>query len=224
MSRSIVKQLVLKDLKIMRPYAIGYWLGGILAILIAIFGGDSAGIVATILFVAALFGAGVHCAMQTVFEERRQQTLPFMMSLPITIREYTSGKLIANLLLVGGIWLSLSAASYVIFIGEAMPNGAIPFMTIVLVGIFVAYIVVLSTTLIFETTAPTMIAIVAANLLTQALLWWIADLHGIRSTIGGQAVVWNSTALTVLFAQAATIIGLVIVTYLLQARKTSFVG
>jgi ABC-type transport system involved in multi-copper enzyme maturation permease subunit len=222
MKTSIVKQLVIKDLQLMKPYAIGYWLSGVLAVLIAIFSGDVGGVVAMILFVAALFGAGVHSAMLIV-EERREQTLAFVMSLPITVREYTSAKLISNLLLIGAIWLTLSAASYVIFIGETMPNGTVPFMTIVLISIFVAYIVVLATTLIFETITPTIVAMVAANLVTQALLWWIVDLHGIRSTIGGQVPVWNGTVLTVMFVQGAVVIGLLVATYLLQARKTEFV-
>ncbi len=222
MKTSIVKQLVIKDLRLMKPFAIGYWLGGILAIVIAMFGGDASGIVAMILFVAALFGAGVHSAMLIV-EERDKQTLAFVMSLPISVREYTSAKLISNLLLVGAIWATLSAASYAIFIGETMPHGTIPFMTIVLVAIFVAYIVILATTLIFESLAPAIIAMVGANLLTQALLWWIADLHGIRSTIGGQVPVWNNTALTVLTLQVATVVGLLGVTYYLQSKKTAFI-
>ena len=224
MKTSITRQLVTKDLQIMKPYAIFYLLGGIGAILIAMFApGDAAGISAMILFIAALFGAGVHCAWQTVVEERDKQTLPFMMSLPISVREYTSAKLIANLLLVGGIWVILSAASYLIYIGEIMPDGFIPFMTIVLVGIFLAYIMILATVLIFESLAPAIIAMVAANLLTQAFLWWISDLHAIRSTIGGTVPVWNNTVISVLVLQIGTVVGLVALTYFLQSRKTSFV-
>lgn len=223
MSTSIVKQLVIKDLQLMKRYGIFYWVGGILAIVITVFGGDAAGMVGIILFVGALFGAGVHCAWQTVVEERREQTLAFVMSLPITAREYTSAKLIANLVLVGGIWVTLSAASYVIFIGSAWPAGFIPFMTIVLVAIFVAYIVILATTLIFESITSATIAMVGANLVTQGMLWWVADLHGIRSTIGGQVPVWNSTALTVLTLQIVSAVGLLGVTYYLQSRKTSFI-
>ncbi len=224
MKTSITRQLVIKDLQIMKPYAIFYVLGGFLAILIALFvRGDAAGVTAMILFIAALFGAGVHSAWQTVVEERDKQTLAFMMSLPISVREYTSAKLIVNLLLVGGIWVTLSAASYLIFVGETMPHGVIPFMTIVLVGIFLAYIMILATVLIFESLAPAIIAMVAANLLTQAFLWWISDLYAIRSTIGGTVPVWNSTALTVLTLQVGTVIGLLVLTYYLQSRKTSFV-
>ena len=81
MTTSIVKQLVIKDFRLMKPFAIGYWFGGILAIAIAVFGGDASGTVAMILFVATLFGAGVHSAMLIV-EERREQTLALRCGAP----------------------------------------------------------------------------------------------------------------------------------------------
>ena len=223
MSESIVRQLIIKDLRLMKLPAIAYWISGLVSIVVVVVGGDVAGMTAIILFIAALFGTGVHSAMLTVTEERREQTLPFIMSLPITIREYTSAKLIGNMLLVGGVWLTLSAASYVVFIGEALPLGAVPFITIVLIGILLAYVVILATTLIWETMTPTIVALVAANLCTQGLLWWIASLHGIRSTIGGNAIVWNTTSIAVIALQVAGIIALLAITYQLQARKTSFI-
>ena len=223
MNHSIVKQLIRKDLQIMKIPAMLYWLGGILSIVIAITGGDTSGLVAMILFVAALFGAGVHAAFQCVVQERKDQTLAFIMSLPVTVKEYTTAKIAANLLLIGGVWITLSAASYIIFIGESMPVGAVPFVTIILVAIFFAYILVLATTLIFETEAAAITAIVAANLGTQAVLWWLSDLHGIRSVIGGQVAVWNSTVLTTLGCQFGLIGLLLVLTFYLQSRKTAFV-
>ena len=223
MSESIVRQLIIKDLRLMKIPAIAYWLSGLVAIVVVVVGGDVAGMTAIILFVAALFGTGVHSAMLTVTEERREQTLPFIMSLPITIREYTSAKLIGNMLLVGGIWLTLSAASCVVFIGEALPLGAVPFITIVLIAILLAYVIILATALIWESMTPTIVAIVAAHLCTQGLLWWIASLHGIRSTIGGNAIVWNTTSISVIALQIFSIVALLAITYQLQSRKTSFI-
>ncbi|NOX52207.1 MAG: hypothetical protein GXP16_16975 [Gammaproteobacteria bacterium] len=220
---SIVKQLVIKDLKIMKVPAICYWVSGLLSITLVSIVGEPAGTIGFILFVSALFGVGVHAAMQTVTEEKQQQVLPFIMSLPITIRQYTSAKLIGNLILVGGIWATLTAASYVVFIGELLPTGAIPFVTIIWVGILLAYIVILATTLMARTITPAIVAMVGANLVTQALLWWVSTLHGIRSVIGGNVAVWNNTALTVLSLQVASIVLLVAMTYFVQSKKTDFV-
>lgn len=220
---SVIRELILKDLRIMKIPSLCYWLAGIGSVLMAVFFGDAAGTIAFILFVSALFGAGVHAAMQTITEERREQVLPFIMSLPLSIRDYTVAKMLANLMLVGGIWLTLSAASYVIFIGDVMPNGTIPFMTIILVAIFLAYVIILTTTMVFQSLAAAITAVVAANLGTQALLWWISDFHGIRSTINGSEAEWNGTSLTVLGLQLLAVALLVGFTFFAQSRKTEFV-
>ena len=54
MSQSIVPQLVRKDLYLMRVPIICYWIGGFLAIAIAVIGGDTFGLPGFILFVAAI--------------------------------------------------------------------------------------------------------------------------------------------------------------------------
>jgi hypothetical protein len=170
-------------------------------------------------------GAGMHAAMQTVVEERRVQTLPFIMSLPITVREYTLAKLLANLGIFTSVWLTLSGASFLVFRGpEGMPNGAIPFVTIVLVGIFLAYTIVLATSLVSESIGGSIAAIVGANIVTQLFLWWVVvDLPGIRAFVDGDVAVWNGTAFTVLGGQLLAVAALITVTYVLQSRKTDFI-
>lgn len=223
MSTSIIPQLVLKDLHILKSMTLYWWLGGVAAVAATAIVGSSTFIFAMILFVACMMGAGVHAVMKTVVEERREQTLPFIMSLPITVREYTTAKLIANLAIFICVWITLSCASFVVFIGpEGMPSGAIPFVTIVLVGIFLGYTLVLSTSLIAESIGWSIASTVWANLGTQLFLWWVADLPGIRSVIGGDTVVWNGTVFIVLGAQLAAIAMLIGLTYVLQSRKKDF--
>ena len=201
-----------------------WWLGGVAAVAAIAAVGSRAFIFGMILFIACMMGAGVHAVMKTVVEERREQTLPFIMSLPITVREYTSAKMIANLVLFAAVWLTLSGASFVVFTGpEGMPAGAIPFVTIVLVGVFLAYTLVLATSLVTESIGWSVASTVWANLGTQLFLWWVVDLHGIRTVIGGNVAVWNTTALTVLGAQLAVIAALIGLTFGLQSRKTDFI-
>ena len=195
MSASIIPQLVKKDLHIMKSI-LYWWVGGVAAVAATVVAGSGFFLFGMILFVLCMAGAGVHAVMQTVVEERREQTLPFIMSLPITVREYTTAKLIANLAIFGSVWLTLSCASFVVFIGpEGMPNGAFPFVTIVLVGIFLAYTAMLSTSLISESIGSSIASTVWANIGTQLFLWWVASLHGIRSVVGGNVAVWNGTGL-----------------------------
>ena len=221
MSRSIVQQLVRKDLVLMKAPLLLYWLGGALSVLVVILLGQF--MAGMILFVTCLAGAGMHPSMLTVLDERRERVLPFIMSLPITVREYTRAKLIVNVGAYGVVWGSLSAAALVIFLGpEGMDAGKLPFVVICLVGILLGCTIVLAVGLVTGSLGPVVGAIVGANLFTQIFLWWVVDLAGIHDFLGSDIAVWNATALTVLGGQLAAIAALIAGTYVLQARKTDF--
>ncbi len=223
MTASIIPQLVRKDLHIMRTSILWWWAGGAAAILIAVLSSQTF-IFSMILFIACMMGAGVHMVIRTVIEERREQTLAFIMSLPITVKEYTSAKLIANLAVFLSVWLTLSGASFALFIGsDGLPVGAIPFVTIVLVGIFLGNTLVLSTSLITESMGWAIGSTVVANLGNQIFLRWVADLPGISSVIGGNVAAWNQTVIIVIAGQLIATIVLIALAYVLQVRKTDFI-
>ncbi len=224
MSDSIVRHLVVKDLRLMRIPILCYWAGGFLSIAVAVFGGETLGLMAFILFVSTLGATGIHAIMATVVEERRAHTLAFVMSLPVTIRQYSLAKLMANMLMFVGVWVTLSIASFIVFLGDdGMPDGTIPFAVILLLAILAAFTMMLSISLVSESIGWAITGSVIFNLGTQLFLWWVADLYPIRSTIGGPEPVWNATAVGIIGGQLATV-GLIIGgTYLAQARKRDFV-
>ncbi len=225
MSQSIVRQLVVKDLMIMRNFVMLYWLGGFLSVaFVVLASGEVASTIGSILFIAAMAGAGVHALFQTIVEEKIKMNLPFIMSLPVTVREYTSAKLIANLLIFGSVWLTLSAASFVVFVGDdGMPVGSMPFLSIVLVGILAAYTVMLTITVVTASQGYAIFATVLGNLGLQALLWYIADLYPVRSFIGGNEAVWNTTVVSILCIFIAAIVGMLVLAVVLQFRKKDFI-
>jgi hypothetical protein len=225
MSQSIVSQLVFKDLHIMRTYMLLYWVGGLGSIaLVVLVGGEAVGVVGFILFVSAMAGAGIHALYQTIVEEKLKLNLPFIMSLPVTVKEYTIAKLIANLLMFGSVWLTLSAASFIIFVGDdGMPEGTMPFLSITLVAIFLAYTVMLMTFVVTGSQGYAIFAMVFANIGTQACLWLVADLYPIRAFIGGNEAVWNTTAVSILLAEVAIVIALLVFTVFAQFRKRDFI-
>ncbi len=221
---TIVSKLVLKDLSIMKVPTLLWWSCGLIAVAIVAFGGSTMLNFASILFVSSMAGAGIHAIMRTVVEERREQTLPFIMSLPITIAQYNSAKLISNLVIFGVVWITLTIATYVIVItNETLPLGYMPFLAIVFVGIFLANTAILATSLITETIGGCIAAIIGANVGTQMFLWAVNGLEGIRSTINGAQAAWNNTALIVLTSEVAIIIALIVLTYVLQSRKKDFI-
>ena len=224
MSHSITTELVLKDWRIMRTPTLLYWAAGFAAIIVAVIGGEAFGTISFIMFIAAMAGAGIHCLMATIVVERTEMNLPFIMSLPVTVKEFTQAKLVVNLTIFISVWVTLAAASLLIFIGpDSMPMGTLPFFCIILVAILMAYVIMLAVTMLSGSQGWAIGSTVVANIGTQVYLWFIADLHGIRSVIGGPEAVWTSTAVTVLVGEIALILALLWLTYALQSRKKDFV-
>lgn len=225
MSQSIVRQLVIKDLQIMRNFVLLYWAGGFASVaFVVLVDSEVAGTVGFMLFICAMAGAGIHSFYQTIIEEKIKLNLPFIMSLPVTLREYNVAKITANLLIFSSVWLTLSAASFVIFVGDdGLPTGIMPMMAIILVGIFLSYTMMLATALITGSQGYTIFALVFANIGTQGVMWFIADLYPIRSFIGGNEAVWNTTAVSVLLIEVLVIVLLLVLTVFVQFRKKDFV-
>ncbi len=225
MSRSIVRQLIVKDLRLMRTYILLYWFAGIASIaFVMVLNSELAGTVGFILFVGAMAAAGIHAIFLTIVEEKEKLNLPFIMSLPVSLRQYSMAKISANLLIFGSVWLTLSAASLVVFIGEdGMPRGMLPFVSIMLVAIFAAYILMLSTALITASQGYTIFSTVVANLGVQGYLWWVGDLYPIRAVKGGAEAIWNTTTVTVLVAQCVFIVAVIMVTLMIQLRRKDVV-
>jgi hypothetical protein len=76
---------------------------------------------------------GIALLMQTNVFEKVKSTQPFIMSLPVTVREFTLAKLLVNVPVFGALWLVTTATAFAYAFGlELLPRGAIPMMTMVL--------------------------------------------------------------------------------------------
>lgn len=225
MSQSIVRQLIFKDIYLMRRYVLAYWVAGLLCVaFMVLVSGEIAGAVGTILIVVAMASAGIHAIFLTIIEEKVKLNLPFIMSLPVTSAQYGVAKITANLLIFGSVWLTLSiAGSFVLIGGDGLPRGALPLLTIMTTAIFAAYTLMLSTALISGNQSATIASTVIANLGVQGYIWWVQSLYPIRAFVGGDTAVWNTTTVTVLVAQLAFIVALIIITVQIQIRKKDFI-
>ena len=92
---SMIKKLILKDWHLTRK-VIAMYMGGAILALSFISLGETWFYMASVLLICMLIGLGNHQIAITIIGERKEQTLPFVMSLPISPVDYAIGKLIAN--------------------------------------------------------------------------------------------------------------------------------
>ena len=224
MNYSMVRRLMLKDWYFHRWSIAGYVAGGALALAIIGFGNDVAFSAGSIILVSLLIAVGIHLTMATVINERKEHTLPFVMSLPISARDYTTAKILANVLIFLVPWTTMLIAAVAVVAGRAaVPDGMIPFVVIMLTEILASSCLVLAVALVTESQAWTVCAIVFGNLFFQAFLYLVAHIPSIAQAITADSAAWNGAEVALLLGELASIAGLLGLTFWLQARKTDFV-
>lgn len=224
MNAMMVRRLILKDWHLLQWWILGYVVTAAVALTLIGNGGDASFYLGAVLLVMVLISVGIHLSMATVVEERTLQTLPFIMSLPISPADYTVAKIVANVSIFLIPWSAALVGTLAIVAGRSgFPHGLLPFAVIVLTEIFLGYVLTLSAALISESMGWTVGAMIAANLSFQATMYFASNAPGIANTMHGAHVVWSSTAIASLAAEIVAIIALIAVTFYVQSKKSDFV-
>ncbi|GAA5531534.1 ABC-2 transporter permease [Herpetosiphon gulosus] len=224
MNYAVIKRLIYKDWYLIRWTILGYLSAGVLAVSCIATGNERLISVGNILLLTVVIALGMHVVITTVVGERATQTLPFLISLPISTKDYTTAKILANMLIFLVPWLTLLIAIVGVILGrDSLPDGLIPYTIIIQTELLVSYCFVLATALVSESQGWTIGATLAGNLFFQAFLSYVSQLPGITATIGLDTITWNQSAILLLVGEALAIVVLLVGTFLLQARKTDFI-
>ena len=223
MSTSIVQRLVSKDWYLLRRPVLAYVGAGLVSLMLLQFGGAAAFNFGSILIITVLIALGMHVVMATVVGERTEQTLPFVMSLPISIAQYTLAKIVANATLFVGGWLiiSLGVCAVVLF-RQGVPHGLIMLSTIMLMYLLASYFVLLAVAVTTESMGATIATVIVSNILLNVLMYALGTAPSIKNTYGSDRVIWNAAGLEILSIEAAVILLALALTFVFQARKTDF--
>ena len=225
MNVAIVRRLIWKDWYLNRSAILASLIGGMatLAVVAALRGSKIAVILGTIVVVSILIGMGAMVMMSPV-TERKQQTLPFVMSLPISYVEYTTAKIVGSLLIFLVLWAALLADIVAtILLAPGFPHGLIPFVVIMSVEILMSTCLVTVVAVTTESQGWTVGVTQVGTLSLNAIGWWIVRFPDIGKTMASATMRWSSTAITFLLAELAAIALMIALTFFVQARKKDFI-
>ena len=223
MNASMVKHLILKDWYFQRRPIGAYTAGALLGLGIVMLGTHWSFYAGTVLLITFMVTIGIHLAIVTVVQERTEHTLPFLMTLPISPKDYTAAKVLANLSIFLVPWLMLTGGAALILGSEGARSGAmIPVATIALTYSLASYVLVLTVAIITESQGWTLCAMGVTNLFLQFFLYWVSHMPSIERGMKGRGAVWDTTALTLLGAELLAIVVLLGLAFTFQARKRDF--
>jgi ABC-2 type transport system permease protein len=177
-----------------------------------------------VLLLSIVILIGALLVTTTVVNERKNQTLAFLISLPITYMDYTKAKVILNLSAYFIIWLTLVVATTaVIYYSEHIPNGLIPYALIILIELMVAFILILGTALVTESEKWTIVVMTITNIGVSLFMFLIASIQSINQHMEGAVAVWNSTTLLVIGIEMIIAVLIIGLTLYIQSRKKDFI-
>jgi len=219
---AMVRRLILKDWYFNRWMILGSIPLGLCALALNITGKQSAFLISIILLCFVIIGVGAQLASITTVNERKEQTLAFIMSLPVSWREYTAAKILANLIIFLIPWLIITAGAIVLLLLPGAGHGFIPYTAIMATEMLVTTCLIIVAGIVTESQAWLTVAILFSTLSFNILGYVFAHLRGISPEMWGRQLHWTPTAWTVLGGEILLVPLLLGLAFFIQSRKTDF--
>jgi len=224
MKRSVIQTLILTDLRRHRLPILACIASGIFALGLIRIGGELPVILGTIWFFTGLIVLGCLLPGTNVINERKKQTLPFLMSLPVSITQFTTAKIVSTVGMFIVPWLTLVIAAVLFILGHPrLPDGMIPVVLAIATLTLVGFCLIAGVALVSEAEGPMAAAMVVANS-SYGLGWYLlVRMPGVRAGLASPEIIWGKEILTVLGFEFAVIVLILGLTIYLQSRKRDFV-
>ena len=222
MNTAMVRRLIWKDWYFQRRAILLALAGGVASLGIIGFGGKTGFYIGLILLITVMILIGATMVMGTLVGERENQTLAFVMSMPISYREYTVAKILGNLLTFVPFWLILVAASLGLILVAPTIHGLFAFTVIMAVEILVNICLMIAVALVTESKGWTISAMMVGNLGINVVGYIVAHVPGIKDGMFGTVIQWRPAATISLAIEFALIALFIVGAFYIQSRKKDF--
>jgi ABC-2 type transport system permease protein len=222
MSGSAVNRLILKDLHLWRWLVAGALAAGSASIAIMPLT-PVASYVGGVAFVCVLVILNIVLVMNGVVQERKDKVQLFILSLPVSTTQYTIAKVIANALAFTVPWTVLTTAAIAMIVVSAMPDGLLPFWTVLLGYLLAYYFVLLAVGLATDSTGWHASTITIGNVSINLLIPLLLNLPSIGTQTSSPRAVWTADVVAMVVGEVLVGAGALALAIRLRAGRTDHV-
>lgn len=224
MNGTITARLILKDWRLNRMLISLTLAIGMAALLLVCYAGETGRLLGGVWFFVALIFLGSMLPGGAIINERKKQTLAFIMSLPVSSLQYTIAKIVSIWAMFLIPWLGLlMSALIVIQAGHKIPRGVIPMLLILAMLPVVAFCLSSAAALISESEGW----LIAVTIVFNSSYWFVwyllARIPTITDSWKGPVAVWSPAARMVLSSELGIIVVILALTLFIQSRKRDFI-
>lgn len=218
----LIRLLVVKDWQLFQKQLASYVLAGIVALALLGLARPWAFYLGSLLLIVVLVAGSCMSVSNSLLVERKEQTLAFVMSLPVSPLDFTLAKMAGNLLTFGVPYLVLLIGTLGVILTTPLPDGLVVFTVLLYGHVLLAYCVSLLVAMQVESEGWNIFAMITGNLLINPLIMLLGQIDAIASVARADAIVWSPPALAILAAQCLLSVAALGFTLWWHGRKTAF--
>lgn len=218
----VIRQLVAKDWILFQKQMAAYVTGGIVALCLLGMAKPWSFYLGSLLLIIVLVAAACFSISTSLLVERKERTLAFVMSLPVTPLDFYLAKLVGNLItfLVPFLVMFLGTLAVVAF--TPLPDGLIVYATLLFGFIALAYSLSLSVAMAVESEGWNTFAMIGSMVLINPFIMLLGQIPVISEVARGEVVTWPAPALWILLVQVVASFALLAGTGWVHCRKPAF--
>lgn len=218
----LIRLLIVKDWQLFEKQLAAYVLGGVVALGLLGHAKPWSFYVGALLLLIMMIGVACFSITNSLLVERKERTLAFVMSLPVSPLEFTLAKLLGNLATFGVPYLLLSGGAVALILFTPLPDGLFVYWLLIAGHILLAYSLSLAVALSLESEGWNTFVMIASQVLINPFLMGLGQIPAIADTVRGNTIVWSAPAIAILLAQVLGSVALLAFAGWRQARKPAF--
>lgn len=218
----LIKKLVYKDWQLFEKQLAMHVMGAVLALCLMGNMHKWTFYMGSLLLIIVIVAIACFSVSNSLVVERRDRTLAFVMSLPVSPLDFYLAKLAGNLVTFLFPLLLIAGGTFGVILFTALPDGLVVLATLLFTQVALAFCVSLSTAMAVESEGWNVFAMVSSMVLINPYLMMLGQIPSIAEPIKTEQIIWSGSALLIISIQLLLSVGILIGTGWVHCRKQSF--
>jgi ABC-2 type transport system permease protein len=224
MNTQSIGVLFLKDLYLSRRPLFAYFAAAIACSAIGAVPQPTFAFIGFVLILTVAIGSGMHLLGELLLSEGNDQTRAFVLSLPVSLLDYSVAKIAVVLTTFLIPWSTMFACSIVLT--AVLPwghVGAIPMLVVIFLELLAAYTMQLVTAVISESAGWTICVMVACNVFLNLFLMKLLQAPEIQEMSKSDVLTFSPLTIEIMCIELALIVAALTMAMAVQTRKRDLV-
>ena len=220
---TVTRKLIAKELYVNRWFMVTGAVAGVASVVIASTGKTGFNIGA-LTWITSIIAVGVMLAIYGIQNERKENSLLFVLSLPLSTGDYVRAKQIGLALCYFVPWfISSATAIAMILFSPERPHGFLPYLILLCTFLITNFSLVLCGALHVKSEGLMSAVVIVTNMAVTLFMFLIGAIDDINAHMWGPAPVWNGAFWTVLTIELITLVVAFTLPFFVAARRRDFI-